>query len=252
MAQPRTGHIWINAPPTQLTACVQHHLHSKQLSPDNTSACSLVPGYLLPVLKPLRSGMRLLKLLTKGAAIFDQCARSGHSSTSPGVHWPIYVYTDVPSAAHAAGDQGMPVHGLHSATVMSANACPEPADERPAMLFEGDFSGQDGFRLEAPVLLDSGASFNFVSPRLLRQLATTYKPTSAKFRLANNSESPILGKFRLRFKLQHITAMVSCFVINLCGDFDLILGNGFMVSHSATLDYSISLLLSAEMASCSL
>ena len=130
LAQPRTGHIWINVPFTQLTALL---LHSKQLSPDNTSACILVPGYL-PVLKPLLSGMRLLKHFTKGAAIFDQCARSGHSSTSPGVHWPVYVYTDVPSAAHAACDQGMPLHGLHSATVMSANACPEPPDERLAIL----------------------------------------------------------------------------------------------------------------------
>ena len=126
MAQPRNDHIWINAPFTQLTAFVQHYLHSKQLSPDDTSACILVPGYLLPVLKPLLSGMRLLKRFTKGAAIFDQCARSGHSSTSPGVPWPVYVYTDAPSAAHAACDQGMPLHGLHSAAVMSANACPEP------------------------------------------------------------------------------------------------------------------------------
>ena len=144
----------------------------------------------------------------------------------------------MPSAAHAACDQGMPLHGLHSATVMSANACLEPPDERLAMLFEGDFSGQDGCRLEAPILLDSGASSNFVSPRLLRQLAITYTSTSAKLRLANNSESPMLGKVRLRFKLQHFTATVSCFVTDLCGDFDLILGNKFMVSHSATLNYS--------------
>ena len=106
------------------------------------------------------------------------------------------------------------------------------------MLFEGGFSGQDRSRLEAPILLDSGASSNFVSPRLLRQLAITYKSTSAKLRLANDSESPILGKVRLRFKLQHFTATVSCFVTDLCGDFDLILGNSFMVGHSATLDYS--------------
>ena len=87
--------------------------------------------------------------------------------------------------------------------------------------------------MEAPILLDSGASSNFVSPRLLQQLAISFKPTSAKLRLANNSESPILGKVRLRFKLQHFSDTVTCFVTDY-----LILGNGFMVSHRATLDYA--------------
>ena len=237
LSQQHTGHIWINAPFTQLTAFLQHYLHCKQLAPDTTSACILVPGYLLPVLKPLLSGMRLLKRFTKGAAIFEQFARSGNAATSPGVQWPVYIYTDVPSAAHAACDQGQPVHGLNSASVTSAAACPEPPDERLAMLFEGGFQGQDGARIEAPVLLDSGASSNFVSPRLLRQLALSYSSSSAKLRLANNSEVPILGKVRLRVKLQNFTVTVACHVTDLCGEFDLILGNSFMIGHLAVLDY---------------
>ena len=239
MSSQHTGHIWINAPFTQLTAFVQHYLHCRQLSPDSTSACILVPGYLLPILKPLLSSMRLLKRFTKGAAIFEQRARSGNAATSPGVQWPVYVYTDVPSAAHAACEQGHPAHSLQGAAVISAAACPKPtpSNERLAMLFEGNFQGEAA-RLEAPVLLDSGASSNFVSPRLLQRLAITYSSSSAKSRLANDSEAPILGKVRLRFRLQNFTATVTCFVTDLCEDFDLILGNGFMVSHLATLDYS--------------
>ncbi|DBA66140.1 TPA: hypothetical protein ACH3X2_002616 [Trebouxia sp. C0005] len=108
--------------------------------------------------------MRLLKRFTKGAAIFEQRARSGNAATSPGVQWPVYVYTDVPSAAHAACEQGHPTHGLQGAAVIFTAACPKPtpSDERLAMLFEGDFQGEAA-RLEAPVLLDSGASSNFVS-----------------------------------------------------------------------------------------
>ena len=40
MSQQHVSHIWINAPFTQLTAFVQHDMHCKQLSPENTSACS--------------------------------------------------------------------------------------------------------------------------------------------------------------------------------------------------------------------
>ena len=74
-----TGHIWINAPFTQLTAFLQHYLHCKQLSPDTTSACVLILGYLLPALKSLLSGMRLLKRFTKGSALFEQVSHAGPS-----------------------------------------------------------------------------------------------------------------------------------------------------------------------------
>ena len=108
------------------------------------------------------------------------------------------------------------------------------------MLFEGHFGrcGRHDGNLIAPILLDSGASSNFVSPKLLQQLETSYSPTTATLHLADDSSSPILGKVRLRFKLQSFTSTVTCYVTTLCDEFDLILGNGFMVSHRAVLDYS--------------
>ena len=134
--------MWINAPFTQLTAFVQHYMHCKQRSPDGTSACILVPGYLLPVLKPLLSGMRLLKKFTKGAAIFEQSSRSGCSSTSPGINWPVYIYSDAPIAVGKAFADGRPLHGLHGATVATAAGCPDlSSDGRLSMLFEGSFGG---------------------------------------------------------------------------------------------------------------
>ncbi|KAA6423521.1 MAG: hypothetical protein FRX49_06581 [Trebouxia sp. A1-2] len=101
-----------------------------------------------------------------------------------------HAWTRCPTLAHTIWDSTHP-----GAAVISTAACPKPtpSDERLAMLFEGDFQG-DAARLEAPVLLDSGASSNFVSPRLLQRLAITYNSSSAKLRLANDSEAPILGK----------------------------------------------------------
>lgn len=112
--------------------------------------------------------------------------------------------------------------------------CP---DGRLSMLFEGSFGGDDGGRLKAPILLDSGASTNFVSPRLLKQLSISFTTSSAKLKLADNSDAPILGKVRLRFKLQNFTATVSSFVTGLCEEFDVLLGNTFMTSQRVILDY---------------
>ena len=120
MSREHTGHIWINAPFTQLPTFVQHYLHCKQLSPDTTSACILVPGYLMPVLKFLLSGMTCLKRFTKGAALFEQSTRSGSMATTPNLNWPIYVFSDVPSAADQALGRGHSMHRLHNAVVPSA------------------------------------------------------------------------------------------------------------------------------------
>ena len=189
MSKEHIGHIWINAPFTQLTTFVQHYLHCRQLSPDSTTACILVLGYLMPVLKSLLSGMTCLKRYTKGAALFEQPSRSGSMATSPSLNWPVYIFSDVPSAADQAADQaigrGQSMHRLHKATVVSAASDPDlESDERLAMLFEGSLGGNrvDGGGLIAPILFDTGASqtlypldswhkLPFLIPLLLRPFA---------------------------------------------------------------------------------
>lgn len=160
------------------------------------------------------------------------------------LQWPVYVFTDGPTAADQALGHGQSMHRLHNATVLSAAHDTDlDSDQRLAMLFEGSFpghvrgGGRDG-NLVAPILFDTGASANFVSPRLLQKLEISYAPCSATLRLADDSSAPILGKIRLRLKLQSFTCTVSCYVTDLCDEFDGILGNSFMAGHRAVLDYS--------------
>ena len=142
----------------------------------------------------------VVKKFTKGAAIFEQSSRFGRSSTSPGFNWPVYIYSYAPTAVEKAFADDRPSHGLHGATVAAAVDCPDLSpDGRLAMLLEGSFGGADGGRMTAPILLDSGASTDFVSPRLLKQLALSYPSSSAKLRLVDNSKAPILGKGKLRY-----------------------------------------------------
>ena len=72
------------------------------------------------------------------------------------------------------------------------------------MLFGGslDRGGLDGLGLTACILFDTGASSNFVSPRFLKQAAISTSSSSATLRLADDSSAPILGKVRVRLKLQ--------------------------------------------------
>ena len=56
--------------------------------------------------------------------------------------------------------------------------------------------------------------------------------------MADDSSAPILGKVRLRLKLQSFVCTVTCYVTDLRDELDVILGNSFMASHRAVLDYS--------------
>lgn len=114
-----TGHIWINPPFTQLPSFMQHYLHCKQLNPSSTSACILIPGYLLQELKPMLTNMRLLKRFTKGTSLFTTPTKSGARVAMPGTHWPVYIYTDVAADVTDITVNGTPLHRLRNAVGMT-------------------------------------------------------------------------------------------------------------------------------------
>ena len=117
------------------------------------------------------------------------------------------------------------MHRLHKATVaFASDGIDSGSDERLAMLFEGSFDcsrRDEHVRVDAPISLDSGATSNFVSPRLLKQLAVNYSPSSATSWLADAFPVPFLGTTRLRFKLHFFSCTVSCCVTDVCDEFDL-------------------------------
>ena len=63
----------------------------------------------------------------------------------PGVHWPVYVYTDIPVNTVDIAVESTPLHGLHNAAVVHDNtdaiAVPDSSitstDKHLTMLFEG-------------------------------------------------------------------------------------------------------------------
>ena len=155
----------------------------------------------------------------------------------------MYVYTDVPSVKADLTVEKTPLHSLHNATVMhgNCNAMTAPSttvistDKHLTMLFEGSTVQQ---RLKLRILMDTGASANFVSPRILKDLKMTFLlEAGAKLRLVDNSETAILGKVTLKLSMQHFTAVVPCYVTDLRHDFDVILGNTFLTGNRAVLDF---------------
>ena len=124
-------------------------------------------------------------------------------ATSPSLHWPVYIFTNVPTASYEALGRGQSMHRLHNASVLSAARDSDlESDERLAMVFEasfcGDYDGRGGDRGQPTspinILFDTGASSNFVNPGLLQKLGISFAPSSATLRLADDSSAPVLGK----------------------------------------------------------
>lgn len=91
---------------------------------------------------------------------------------------------------------GSPCIGCKMQTLSSAHDSDFEPVERPTVLFEG--GRRDAVCIDAPILFDSAASTNFVSPRLLRKLAVCHSSATATLHLADDSSAPIFGRVKLR------------------------------------------------------
>ncbi|DBA79948.1 TPA: hypothetical protein ACH3X1_008153 [Trebouxia sp. C0004] len=218
----RSGHRWDQCPRLAV------HVAKNPALANLLAIVSLLLHLLYSLLRPtgygLKTGsMTCLKRFTKGAALFEQSTRSGSMASSPSLNWPVYIFTDVQTAAYEALGRGQSMHRLHNATVLAASHDSDlESDERLAMLFEGSFlgdcigrggstGGSNGGQLTAPILFDNLP--------ILSILDSLKDPSSATLRLADDSSAPILGKVRLRFKLQSFIllspSMSQIFVMNL-------------------------------------
>lgn len=231
MSKQHSGNIWLNAPFAKLVDFPQHYAVCKEQQPD-LSACILVPSFLLPALRPYLKGMSLLKHYRKGTAVFDAPTKSGQRQ-SPGVLWPVFIHTDCSAAVVSQTDAQQARHKLHGAVVATSQAEPaKPADAQLSMLFEGSSMG-----LKLQTLLDSGATDNFVSAATVQRLKLQTRSAAVNLQLADGSATKISSQVKLRMTVGSLHTSVSCFVTDLGEPFDVILGNSFLVQHSAVMCY---------------
>lgn len=164
-----------------------------KLAAPSTSACIVVPGFLLSVMRPFLKGMHILNTYRKGSVLFDAPTLSGQRRALTGVHWPVHVFTDaVPLTRVPATVAGQKCHPVHNAVVLEASdvpSVPAKVSSQPlTMLFEGLSNWQD-----SSVLLDSWASANFISQKALEKYKQQLHYTEATLELADGQEIKFLA-----------------------------------------------------------
>ena len=100
------------------------------------------------------------------------------------------------------------------------------------MSFRGQVNGQT-----ARVLLDSGASESFMSIDYARQLRLTWSSEEVVICLGDNQVGVALGVCRVTVRIGSCTTRWAVRVMELLAEYDLVLGDDWLRSHKAILNW---------------
>jgi len=150
-----------------------------------------------------------VRTVEKGTPIFAPTADDAQGFAKHRMH----VYYDAPAA---------PIHTIASA-----------ANGHLSMLFDAHVGGA-----RARVLMDSGASHNFISDAWVRRVgAHTTTAEGASITLADGGALESTQICTVNLSLTPQPHDVTCYVMTLAPTFDIILGESWLSQHGAVLDY---------------
>ena len=213
-----SGHnVWLNPPFAKIAQFVRHYLFCKAKSPSNTSACIMVPAWQGKHRKWLH-GMTLLHRYEQGHVLFHAPQLHGGRSVLPGIPWPVEVWYDPPGR------------------VVELDLQATSTDQPLMFRFQARAAG-----CAAKVLLDSGASHNFVSAAFVRAsaLRITAPVQAYTVRLASGDTVPLQGQCTFKLSMQQFSGTVTALVMpEMLPQTDLILGDTWLRSEQAQLCYT--------------
>ena len=210
----RGHHCWLDPPVNMIEVTLQSYTAAKQCDPSNTSTCILVP-----VMRKLKwwktvRGMKRIRFYPKGAELLLSGLDSQSRIQLP---YRAAVFYDPPSAPAAMGTARQTVAPQHH------------------MVFNTEIA-----RKQARVLLDTGASQSFISKGFCEaaNMKTVVAPTPQRVKTAGGAEILAHTQCQVSFQLQGMGITVSPLVVPLPEEFTVILGDDWLKSKEAVLDYT--------------
>ena len=212
--EPLAGqHVWLNPPFSRMDEFIDHYLAEKARSPQDTSACILVPAWRKAT-HPGLWGMRLVAQYEPGTPLFTAPCTDGSRTPLPGIPWGVNVFYDPPRP-----------------TVFSAL---QTEEGRLALRLPGRIAGAS-----AQCLLDTGAQgTHYLSQHFCDQAGIAYTPLAdVQVQVASGHTAPIVGEAVITVQIQSYRERLRCVVLPMAPDIDLILGDGWLRRRSAAIDY---------------
>lgn len=133
----------------------------------------------------------------------------------------------VPGYAFFSDLQSIATQPVVRAQAASNSAC-------PTMLFSGTANGAP-----SAILVDSGATHCFMDSTFAQSIGVRHKPADSIIQLANSTEVPATTQCTAIVRIQGHKASVTCYIIDMQQQFDLILGDTWLRKEKAHLDYNL-------------
>jgi hypothetical protein len=114
--------------------------------------------------------------------------------------------------------------GMLTCKVLAASASKDGQNRFSRMMFAGRASAT-----KANILFDTGASANFVSNSFAKQTGITVRPVDYSVCLADDKTMEVAGEATVYVQLGSFHKPVTCYVMDMLYNVDLILGEAFML-----------------------
>lgn len=198
-------HVWLCPPASDVSHTLKWYQRLKRASPHNVSACIFVPRWLNQRWRNSLVHMQQLKVYSKGDSLF----------LGQRLPYDMEVWYD-------------PVQPVVTAALSPG---------RLGMRFQAQVSGQS-----MGVLMDTGASEEFISAAAVAHLGLKLTPNVHRVSLGDGSNADTQGTCTVSLRIQGYRSKVRMHVLPaLPAGYDVILGDQWLTAHHAVLDYGRSL-----------
>jgi len=246
-------HVLIDPPPNRMEQHLAHYVACKNSKPESTSACIMVPRYEGGShWRRHLQGMRLLHEYPSGTPLKFACQSPStqQAADAPAPtplvpsKYPIQVWYDPRRGINASTCPGQVIQayfpGDSAPRKKGATHTLKAAAQGTWLVFEATVGHRS-----CKVLLDTGATANFMSLQLAEALSSPTKPTKHAPVHTAGGEVAVQGTCQPRIKLQGHRSSPSCLVLpELLLDYDLVLGKPWLIQHKV--------ILNCESGSCTL
>ena len=237
-------HMYMHAPAKHMPALVQHYVKCKSVKPDQpTSAVFVVTDFLYRKHADLFKGMHVLQTYNKGSPVNLKHWDTGQCivSTSYSKLYVLYDGSDV---------EAIKANTTESHTLQPTAVTNQEEEEPPPLLynpppvtavFKGLVSGA-----AATVGADSFCQgFGFIQPAFVEQHNLTTAPIPRmKVKLGDGIHTAYAERAcKVHVKLASFSAVTWLLVMQVPGEFDVLLGDQFLVTHNAQLVFGKALVV---------
>ena len=224
-------HVWMNPPfkHSFIVKMLRHYLQCKRRKPSTTSACILLPDWIIPQVHVYLQGMNLIKTYSTFFPVMTVPTippSAQRLSFAQGLPFKLHVYYDPP---HDTSRQ--PINeSLHQLALLA-----------PCFVSNATATAQLGGTLLGNMAIDTLASRNFIDYDFVKSINARIKKhpswLSNCIILGDNSTRTSYGVVNIRVQIGTYQDMIWCDVINLPSDFQLILGQQWLNKKQCILNF---------------